>query len=322
MQFLNMAEFRLFFPVLDRVKLQSSLSCHSALPQITKLYELYEGCIQQLSVFKLSELDKSRTDRYVCGSCNYGLKFRNGTRLELKVMQKNNCKIPGVECYYKEKLNKNLTLEDEKFSKKVKRILNEMGNFDEANDSLLDNSNNRLSERCLDITKRRCNNYVGEWDACVEYCDIHCWGPTSQPTAVHPKWISIALESGDFEFFNAIHPPTSGSMVSVANNKGSQSTLLWKCLILSMQLIQLIVAEPCGSNFYGACPILGGYPSFVSYVIDEEIGAPAAKFDREVSKIRDFVKYVIENYHTPPELSNLLNGEEPELDNESNKHPK
>ena len=336
-----MAEFRIFFPVIDIVALESSLIDHPSLIQIRKLHSLYNDYTQQLDTFKLSELNESkiRTDRYICGSCNYGLKFRNGTRLELKVKQKqNDCDIPGLEYYCKEKLDKKLTLQHEKFTKKVKKVLKELGNVDDINDNLLDNTGNRLDNRCLDITKNRCNNNVSEWDTYLEYCIIKCSIPngndsgattstsTSEATTVpvqthvhaHANWISIAMESNSYHFFNNIHVPINNTIYP--GNAPLQTVILWKSLVLSMKLVECITSHPCGVAYYNICPIVGGYPSFVSYIVNTVLdmgnstdsntcsGSVARQFRLEMNKI-------IEKNPTVSVLSTLLSDIDVEIVN-------
>lgn len=260
-------EFRLFFPVL--------------VPSDSEWLTVEEIYSYNKSLLKLSVNDsigtEDRTDTYLIGQSYFGLKCRNGKKIELKVrlkptensvnqtsddsvftnLTKNFFQSIGgtessssmasfqhhpthfIEEYKKFKLGK------KDISLYKTELLQILSNFGYESD--FDSNAKLIDERILvDIMKSRKNNYIG--DICYEYCDLDI----SVENHVRRKWISVAVEG--------THSDIGGFL-----RQQHQTNHLWECMHILLSIIMNSHKREAAIQAF-CLPIVSGYPQWIRFI--------------------------------------------------------
>jgi len=181
-----------------------------------------------------SEVEK-RTDAYLVGGKHFGLKLRNGEKLELKTLV--NTSDLGVEQYVKVKFGKKgiKHYEDE-----ILEELRRHGHHqDQLNRSILHHS------VLIEVGKARTNTVIG--NVVVEVADLELIAPCNAPK----HWCSIAVESDNLVDIQSF----------VASNG-----LIRRILHDINAFNHKADAIP---DHHIAYPLIGGYPAWIEYISKE-----------------------------------------------------
>jgi hypothetical protein len=165
-------EWRLFIPCYPLSDPSKTLSpaIHAALVDILSVF----------NTFRTSGKDsETRTDSYIIGNSDFGLKFRNGEKVELKILQHRN--DLGVEAYRKLKFGKKL----KKYEEEIIEELHKSGHFEDHyyrdcmhNEHVIEVNKSRVTVEISNIIK-------------VEICDLDL----ALPCNASKHWVSLAIEA-------------------------------------------------------------------------------------------------------------------------------
>lgn len=217
-------EFRVFLPLLTELD-RSWLSAEEISAYTTSVANIKVGSTLAPEV---------RADSYFVGKPFFGLKYRHGTKLEIKVRDKN--VVKGVEKWTKYKLGKkNL----EKYKPEIAEILTTAG-------YAVDGTTLEI-EHQIAVEKSRQNVELD--DLTLELCQLKVLDPQSHyPHSIaRTNWLSFAIEgsAADISAFlkRADDPMNLRASLSVIHQ------------ILSAHTDAAIANE--------AVPVVSGYPMFV-----------------------------------------------------------
>ena len=175
-----------------------------------------------------------RADSYFVGKPFFGLKYRHGSKLEIKVREKN--VVHGIEKWVKHKLGKKGI---EKYKPEIVEILRSAGYE-------IDNSNLELENQIAVEKSRIC---VNDEDVTLELCqlNIHDLQPHFSGHIYRKKWTSFAIE-GSSEAIGGFLKRSDDPM-----NLRASLTVIHQ--ILSSKAEAAVANE--------LVPIVSGYPMFV-----------------------------------------------------------
>ena len=226
-------EFRIFLPIISDIDENLWIEDQQLIKYRNKIDEL-------LSKLNSSANVEDRNDTYIVNDCiSYGLKYRSGTKLELKVMDE---KLSyGLERWTKTKyggkgLKHNL---DKIISSIMQSALTTSSNF------------SKLEQPKHLLTIKRRDKHILHIDSLQieeEYAHIKTGYITSDH--IHSReWASICVEGTKNEVYTYLNS-------SVADS-------LWE---LSFLALDIAIADLKFSRKYSFFPFVGGYPLFIMHI--------------------------------------------------------
>lgn len=220
-------EWRIFVPCHPFPELSSSV----ASPEADRILHDILSTITSLRPPGVSS--ESRIDTYIIAERYFGLKFREGEKLELKTRLQGSDDL-GIEEYRKVKYGKK---DIKRYEDEIVEELNYCGHTrDGIHRVILQN------QHSLDIKKTRVNVQLG--NVYVEVANIEFVLPCEAPK----HWMSLAVEAK--------------SKVDITSFVASN--ILIRRLLASINTYIQIAKQNTAQAM--TLPILGGYPSFVFYV--------------------------------------------------------
>eukprot|EP01031_Cornospumella_fuschlensis_P028835 gene28836-34803_t len=220
-------EWRIFVPCHPFPELCS----HLPSPEADRILHDVLSTITSLRPPGLSS--ETRIDTYIVAERYFGLKFREGEKLELKTRLQSSDDL-GIEEYRKVKYGKK---DIKRYEDEIMQELNFCGHTRDAVHRVI-----LQAQRSLDIKKSRVNVQVG--NVYVEVANIEFVLPCEAPK----HWMSLAIEAQ--------------SKVDITSFVASN--VLIRRLLASINTYIQIAKQ--NSTQPMTLPILGGYPSFVFYV--------------------------------------------------------
>lgn len=220
-------EFRIFFPLVHE-------DDYAWLPK--EVADSYMQSLENIAI-KSTVTPEVRTDSYFVGKPHFGLKFRHGKKLEIKVRGKDI--VHGIEKWNKYKLGK----------KELSHYTEDIGKIFTANGHDVDSSITSLNDQ-IALEKSRHNIYTDSltFEACHLVVDIE------QPNFSNPlpkrKWFSIAIE---------------GELNDISNFLSStDDSLHLKAAFTTVNhVLQSHINDVIPMKFL---PIVSGYPMFVHHL--------------------------------------------------------
>ncbi|RYY87352.1 hypothetical protein EON63_04140 [archaeon] len=220
-------EWRIFVPCHPFPELSS----HVPSPEADRIFHDILSTITSLK--PAAAFSETRTDTYIIAERYFGLKFREGEKLELKTRLHRSDDL-GIEEYRKVKYGKK---DIKKYEDEIIQELNYCGYTHDAIHRVI-----LQTQRSLDIKKSRVNVQLG--NVYVEVANIEFVLPCEAPK----HWLSLAIEAHSKVDINSF----------VASN------ILIRRLLASINTYIHIARQNPAQPM--TLPILGGYPSFVFYV--------------------------------------------------------
>lgn len=259
-------EFRIFLPRLSSEELK-----------LTSLHSIYEAVLLSLTTVSSSNneaVPEKREDTYLVGGCHFGVKFRAGKKLEIKIRRK---KLHhNVEHWKKVKLGK----------KNLSHYKNEiLALIESDSDQQLPEDEQLIAaENFLVVKKSRKTQLFG--DISKELCFITTAGSSR-------LWISFAVEGsledikkflvGEKEIFSDVN------LICEALNLASELAKFDRNLL----------------------PVVAGYPTWVRVASDSLLGVD--EFDEILGSVESFLtsvnfvsRFVSDGAALPPQPINSL----------------
>lgn len=239
-------EFRIFFP-LPLLRDSTWLSATAM--------ESYQRTLQHLEQFARAPTE-ARTDSYFITYPFLGLKYRHGSKLELKVREPDFRN--GMEHWTKTSLGRE---EASRYREQIVTFLQRHGHGTTFSD--LD------FEEQIEIRKVRKNALLSNY-AAYEACEIEI--PSSQArhsgNILRRKWFSIAIEGDAREIHEVL-------------KSDSHPLQLKQCLNTVQAVLQSAREHTAAQEFL---PIVSGYPMFVRYIAHK---ASAEEIQKDVVEVWD-----------------------------------
>jgi hypothetical protein len=237
-------EFRIFFP-LPQLRDSAWLSVGAI--------ESYRRTLQHLAHFARAPTE-ARADSYFVTYPFLGLKYRHGSKLELKVREPIFRK--GIERWTKTNLGRDEAIH---YRDQIVKILQQHGHGSTFNDLNFDEQ--------IEIRKARKNVLLSNY-AALEVCDIEA--PSSQPQysgeILRREWFSLAIEGDPTEIREVL-------------KSSSHSLQLKQSLRAVHELLRGNMEQAIAEQFV---PIVSGYPMFVRCIAGK---ASAEEVRRDVVQV-------------------------------------
>ena len=251
-------EFRVFFPILCEADEDLWIDDNLKIPYIRKVDE-YLTKLRNSS----SNILEERTDTYILNHCDsYGLKYRSGTKLELKIMMDRT--ENGIEKYIKTKYGK----------KGLKHHINKIIKTITQSTMTKSSSFSHLqidNPKTLNTYKKRAKSDIRPIRGDSEFTEELCYcqtGYNSPPqtssynlsntttnTTTNPqvhirKWFTIVIETDNLNEINSyLRSPSADH--------------LWQLCQLALDIV---LADYSYSSKLSFFPFIGGYPKFIMYI--------------------------------------------------------
>lgn len=223
-------EFRVFFPVLNRA---------INLPWLAPAdLNKFVDAVENIAV-NSAQLPEVRMDSYFLGKPYFGLKYRHGEKLEIKVRDKNI--VHGIEKWAKTKLGKKGI---DHYKEDIHELLSSCGYHVDVGDPDLS------FQHQVAVQKSRHCFVFG--DVMLELCQLEV--PREQPDYNGPityeNWLSVAVEGSQ--------PAIEAFLAS------KEDPMNFKASIRSIGVILAPSLEHAAAA--GVVPVVSGYPMFVRYL--------------------------------------------------------
>jgi len=217
-------EFRVFLPLLSEID-KGWLSASE--------FDAYSVAVANIKVGS-AFAPEVRADSYFVGKPFFGLKYRHGTKLEIKVRDKN--VVNGIEKWVKHKLGKKGI---EKYKPEIMEILSSAG-YD-------------MTPACLEIEHQiaveKSRHCVELEDLTLELCQLNILDaqPNYPGHIVRRKWLSFAVEGSTADI---------GAFLKRDDDPMN--------LRASLTVIhQILSSKSEAAVAHDAVPVVSGYPMFV-----------------------------------------------------------
>ena len=155
-------EWRLFVPIIDESR-----------PELQQIYSEIDHLFQQ---FIPDQEEESRSDSYFVTSHEFGVKYRHGKKLELKVKSKTPSRL-GIELWTKSKLGKS------EIDLQIDNVLDHLGRSGYQEEQAKFRSIIQR-KKTVEVVKSRKVGLINP--VSVEYCKLSARGQ---------RWVSVAVES-------------------------------------------------------------------------------------------------------------------------------
>jgi hypothetical protein len=174
-----------------------------------------------------SHPQESRSDEYIITCEEFGLKYRNGEKLELKVRTHHNQDY-GIECFSKVKFGKKKLTS--KQTENIFAVLQEHGHSQTQH-----YTNMLIDPKSIVISKSRRSNYDEISGMAIEVCYIIVQEVRGTELTVPREWISLSLES---------HDPALIEQYLTSNSLGTHLTRSLRNLVESGQITPCVIGYP------------------------------------------------------------------------------
>lgn len=258
-------EFRVFLPIISDIDEDLWIEDKQRLEYRNKIDVL-------LSKLNSSNSAEERNDTYVVNHCvSYGLKYRAGTKLELKVMDERISH--GLEMWTKTKYGK------KGLNHHLDKIISAITQSPLTSDSNFSNLKLAQPKHLLTI-KRRDKRSICIDNAQIDEEYAHVKTGYITPNHIHPReWVSICVEGAKNEVYSYLN--------------SSLSDPLWE---LSYDALGIAIADLKFSRKYSFFPFVGGYPLLIMYI-------EGITQDLEMESILNELQNLIEHYRPSITLS-------------------
>ena len=231
-------EFRIFLPLISDVEKWNS-------QKVTEYSESIHNLIQEFQFDRNSTENETRTDNYMISDNHFGLKYRAGKKLELKIRTSVN---NGIEKWIKLKLGK----------KSINHYKNDILNILSQNNILNETDSICLDESKLISVRKTRNSYFHE-KLSIEICYltiIESEESIENVSNSDSSWLSICIEGSNEDIQEFIE--TSKTM------KLLNESLLLASNILKSESIHI-------KNRHKFVPIISGYPAWIKSISKNEL---------------------------------------------------
>mmetsp|Transcript_20296 Transcript_20296/g.19604 ORF Transcript_20296/g.19604 Transcript_20296/m.19604 type:complete len:295 (+) Transcript_20296:233-1117(+) len=229
-------EFRIFLPRLSEEDYERT----EIRPLVLKYGDIISSVIAAFGGLNAPFPDK-REDVYLIGGAHFGIKFRAGKKLELKMRRQ---KLDfSIEHWKKVKFGK----------KKISHYKNDILDLieKECDQQMAEDVKMIEDEKFIGISKARRIQISGEIsnEICLISTDSNA-----------RKWISIAIEGSLIEIQNYLH------------SKSYELNLILEALYHALEIVKIDI-DMAIINSRVFIPVLGGYPTWVRVVANSEISS-------------------------------------------------
>ncbi len=209
-------EWRLFVPIIDESR-----------PELQQIYSEIDHLFQQ---FIPDQEEESRSDSYFVTSHEFGVKYRHGKKLELKVKSKTSSSL-GIELWTKSKLGKS------EIDLQIDNVLDHLGRSGYQEEQAKFRSIIQR-KKTVEVVKSRKVGFINP--VSVEYCKLSARGQ---------RWVSVAVESYSAE--------------EIARFLSSHDLIHQLFALISRFYA---ITRPIEGRERSVHVVLGGYPFWVQYI--------------------------------------------------------
>jgi hypothetical protein len=195
----------------------------------------YEGYLDRLLDTCGTEFPEKRDDTYLVGTPWYGLKYRAGDKLEIKV--RTGCMEHNIEVWKKIKLGKGLRIRDRK--DELLKLLGTEGCVLPCDSGLI------AAEKMVCVRKARGQISYGTStirEVCLMTTDAH-----------ERRWLSLCVEGPKEEMKTLLRGPEFG--------RGIPTSLMWETLHCAAKLARSRNLGKAAAA--GFVPVAAGYPTWI-----------------------------------------------------------
>ena len=298
----QMGEFRVFIPILSNdvqgLLTQEELREYSRLQNVVLPILGYESSFQD-----------SRNDRYIIGPDYFGLKFRNESKLEIKIRtNRPSLEQCCIESWSKQKVKKSIAKEEG--IDEIMRLLTERGHentFSQDREFL-------IQQKSIVVAKHRRNQYLDS--VCVEICSL-C-DVTQTPSFDALRWYSLCIEGEVTDLLSVLSTGPSASALTATQlsflvpllpalealiqmatilkhsiERSIPATSILSSVTSSVDNSELTMScvevDVAAQRLHHCVPVAGGYPSWIrvigSGIMQDEALSRIHQFSEMISRI-------------------------------------
>mmetsp|Transcript_8098 Transcript_8098/g.8250 ORF Transcript_8098/g.8250 Transcript_8098/m.8250 type:complete len:291 (+) Transcript_8098:253-1125(+) len=282
-------EWRIFIPLLTSTD-------NSWIPD--ELFATYSNNIENVVKEFGRDTDDSRIDEYLVCDSNIGIKYRNKSKLEVKIRNQICNTPPGAELWTKQKYGKKgLAHYQNDIVNMISNLLSEGERYQHMFNSLPSSSSPSSLVR---VQKHRRKQHVSNTSLTTEICYLSLLSPapsslslfssnihkqcdinelstsgTQLSTTTTRQWLSIAVEG-------------ESSFLSSYLQECSSLECLWTTIATCLDIVELGRERKREMNFL---PVFSGYPQWIEVVMERTTEREREKQIEIANNVLEFVHY-------------------------------